>query len=113
LWALDNKATVNDIIANWTDDDKPGYTTVLKMLQIMEEKRIVGHRRKGRAYTYIAKVSKDDSLKHNLSKVISDFFGGNRILLANSLIEEESFSKEELDGIKKMIARKEKVIRNG
>jgi BlaI family transcriptional regulator, penicillinase repressor len=108
VWNLSGKATVTEILENWEDPKVPKYTTVLKIFQILEEKGVVRHKKKGKAYIYVAKMSRDDSLQHNLKKVVNDFFGGNKVLLASSLISETEFTPEELEGIKKAIAEKEK-----
>jgi len=108
VWDLSGKATVNQILQNWKHEKVPKYTTVLKILQILEEKGVVGHRKKGKAYLYIARMSKGDSLSHNLKKVINDFFGGKKALLASTLISDTRFTEEELQELKEVIAQKEK-----
>jgi BlaI family transcriptional regulator, penicillinase repressor len=108
VWDLAGKATVNEILEKWEDPKVPKYTTVLKILQILEEKEVVRHRKKGKAYVYVARMSRNDSLRHNLKKVIKDFFGGNRVLLANSLISDTEFTPDELEKLKRAIAEKEK-----
>ena len=108
LWELDGAATVNAVLDAWTDGEQPGYTTVLKVLQILEGKKVVRHRRKGRAYVYIARVSRDESLKGLLQRVSNEFFGGSRIALASSLIREGEFSADELAGLRKLIDHRRK-----
>jgi len=113
VWKLSAKATVNEILENWEDPKIPKYTTVLKIFQILEEKGVVRHRKKGKAYIYIAKMSKNDSLSHNLMKVINDFFGGKKALLASTLISDTEFSPDELEELKRVIAEKERMLKNG
>ena len=107
------KATVNEVLQDWEEPEKPGYTTVLKVLQILEDKGAVRHRRSGKAYTYIAKVSREQSLRHTLGKVVSDFFGGDRLALASNLISDTDISRDELEAIKKVIADKEQEMKDG
>lgn len=108
VWKLAGKATVNEILENWEEPKEPKYTTILKIFQILEEKGVVRHRKKGKAYIYIAKMSKNDSLSHNLKKVINDFFGGKKALLACTLISDTDFSRNELEELKRAIAEKER-----
>ena len=39
------------------------YTTVLSLLQVMEQKGLVGHRSKGKAYVYVAKLQRDRTFR--------------------------------------------------
>jgi predicted transcriptional regulator len=112
VWKRGGEATVNEILQDWEEPVVPGYTTVLKVLQILEGKRAVKHRRTGKAYTYIAKVSRDESLRHSVKKVVADFFGGNRMALASSLIADSDITREELDVIKKAIADREQEMKD-
>jgi len=113
VWMRGGKATVNEVLQDWEEPEKPGYTTVLKVLQILEDKGAVRHRRSGKAYTYIAKVSREQSLRHTLGKVVSDFFGGDRLALASNLISDTDISRDELEAIKKVIADKEQEMKDG
>lgn len=53
LWDRD-WATVRDIAGalNAAGNDELAYTTVLSLLQVMEQKGLVAHRRSGKAYVY-------------------------------------------------------------
>ena len=97
VWEKSGKATVNEILENWKEPKVPKYTTVLKVLQILEEKGIVRHKKVGKAYKYIAKMTKKDSFRYNLKKLVTDFFGGDKILLASNLISDSEFTTEELE----------------
>jgi BlaI family transcriptional regulator, penicillinase repressor len=112
VWERGGKATVHEILEGWQETDVPGYTTVLKILQILEQKGVVKHRRDGRAYTYIAKVSRTTSARTTIKKVVTEFFGGNRMALACNLIADSKITSEELEAIKKLIADKEKDLNN-
>ena len=48
IWEQENEATVAAIVDNWPETKRPGYTTILKTLQKMEKKGIVGHRPDGK-----------------------------------------------------------------
>ena len=108
LWKLDGQGTVNNLIEIWEEPEKPKYTTVLKILQILEKKGGVSHKKQGKAYVYCAELDKKDSIKHNVKKLISDFFGGNKLGFANMFISDNEFTYEELQELKKYIQEKEK-----
>ncbi len=108
LWDLGNTGTVNEIIQSWPDRKAPGYTTVLKVLQIMEEKGFVSHRRAGRAYRYTTVLKKEDQSRGNLRELLDIFFKGDPVRLVNALISEQSLSRQEIRDIHRMLERWEK-----
>lgn len=113
IWQCDGKSSVNTILQNWKESKVPKYTTVLKILQILEKKDIVGHKRNGRSYVYFSKLNKEESLKFNLKKIVSDFFGGNKLLFANNFLNETDFTPEELHSLKTLLKEKEKGQKSG
>ena len=59
LWTR-GKATVREIYGELEPrDGELAYTTALSLLQTMEQKGLVGHESAGTAYTYYAKVRRD------------------------------------------------------
>ena len=58
LWQA-GPATVREICEALRDQGESlAYTTVLSLLQVMEQKGLVGHRARGKVYTYFAKVER-------------------------------------------------------
>ena len=110
LWSLQNRATVQQVLDNWEEKETPKYTTVLKTLQIMEQKGIIRHEKNGRSYDYIPKVSREKATGTSLGNLISTFFSGSRIALAETLINKSDYTRAELREIKKMIEQKEKQL---
>ncbi len=53
LWEMDNIASVQEIIDRWKEKEKPGYTTILKKLQVMEKKELVRHEKFGKAFSRV------------------------------------------------------------
>lgn len=113
LWKLENKATVNEVLEHWADAKKPGYTTVLKKLQVMEKKGLVGHEKKQKAYVYISLVSKKDVSVSKMTDILNQVFSGNKIALANSMFQDTAFSKDELKKVKEIIEDLEKESSDG
>ncbi len=108
IWALDNLATVNDVIEHWSEPTPPGYTTVLKTLQKMEEKDIVGHQSQGRKYAYFANVTKEQVAGKRLTTIVDRVFSGSSLSFAQFFIKSQEFDASELKALKKLIAEKEK-----
>jgi predicted transcriptional regulator len=108
LWDLGNTATVNEIIADWPDKKVPGYTTVLKVLQIMEEKGYVTHRRAGRSYRYTAVLKKEEQSRGRLTELLQSFFKGDPVRLMNALIAEQDLSPKEIREMRRALEMWEK-----
>jgi len=112
IWTLQSKPTVSAIREHWPESKKPGYTTILKTLQKMEEKGIVGHTKDGKQYAYFSKVSRehitDNRITDNrLGTIIARIFSGNKISFAQHFIDANQFSAAELGELKELISRKE------
>src|SRR5262245_51015294 len=57
------------------------YTTVLKLLQIMTEKRLVQRRELGRLHVYTAAESRDEMQRHLVRDLLNRAFGGSAVQL--------------------------------
>ena len=84
-------------------DDSVAYTTVLKILQILEEKGAVRHEAEGRAYRYFALVESGEAGKTALSRIREKIFGGSAELLLTQLVSDHNVSPEELGRMKKLL----------
>ena len=52
------------------------YTTVLSLLQVMEQKAMVGHRRLGKAYVYFAKIERESTFRKLAGGFLEKVFDG-------------------------------------
>lgn len=84
-----------------------GYTSVLKMLQIMEEKGHVRHEEEGRAYRYYATVAAEAAGDSALKRIVSRIFDGSSELLLARLVEQQSPSAPELRRMRRMLEEAE------
>jgi len=84
-------------------DDSVAYTTVLKILQILEEKGAVRHEAEGRAYRYFALVESGEAGRKALSKIREKIFGGSAELLLTQLVSGQKISPEELGRMRKLL----------
>src|ERR1044072_2115097 len=76
LWMKD-LATVRDVHEELAKSKDVGYTTTLKLMQIMHEKGLVKRDESMRTHIYQAAVNKEKTQKHLLSKMIDTLFGGS------------------------------------
>ena len=84
-----------------------GYTTTLKMLQIMSEKGLVSREMDGRTHIYSAMISQEKIQGKLLDRLLETAFGGSAQKLVMQALGNHSSSKEELEEIKKLISRLE------
>ena len=84
-----------------------GYTTVLKMLQILEEKGAVGHEQEGRAYRYFPLVESVRAGGRALSRIVNKIFHGSAEMLLATLVEGREFTEEELRRMRAVLDRVE------
>jgi predicted transcriptional regulator len=80
-----------------------GYTTVLKLLQIMTEKKLVLRDESERTHVYRAAYSEDQTQQHLVSDLILRAFEGSAAKLVLQALNTGKASPEELDAIRKLI----------
>jgi BlaI family transcriptional regulator, penicillinase repressor len=96
-------ATVREVHEDLAALKDAGYTTTLKLMQIMHEKGLVKRDDSMRTHVYQAAVSKEKTQKHLLGKMIDSLFGGNSTQLVIQALGEHKASVEELEKIQEMI----------
>jgi predicted transcriptional regulator len=80
-----------------------GYTTTLKLMQIMNEKGLVKRDDSLKTHYYQAAVSKEKTQKHLLGKMINTLFGGSSTELVLQALGNHKASAEELEEIQKVL----------
>jgi len=85
-----------------------GYTTTLKLMQIMTEKKLVTRDASQRTHIYKAAVSKDKARSELLDAFVQSTFGGSAMSLVMQALGNQKTSKDELKAIKKLISELEK-----
>jgi BlaI family penicillinase repressor len=76
LWQR-GEATVRDVWRAMTAAENDlAYTTVLSLLQVMEQKGLVGHKRVGKAYAYFAKVRREPTVRKLAGGFLDKVFDG-------------------------------------
>lgn len=84
-----------------------GYTTILKVLQIMHEKGLVTRQKSGKLHLYEALISEENTRQQIVDKMIRTVFQGSAMKLVMSALGNTQSSKQELDEIKKYLAKLE------
>lgn len=101
LWRT-GPATVRQIHDAVSAQQNTGYTTVLKILQIMHEKSLVIRDESNRAHVYAAAYSEVHTQSSLIKDLISKAFGGSTSQLVMRAIG-NSTSQEEIDDIRQML----------
>jgi predicted transcriptional regulator len=87
-------------------DFETGYTTTLKLMQIMAEKGLVARDETSRTHLYSAKVPQHQTQRQFVTDMIAKVFGGSSAQLVMHALTSHSASKEELAEIKELIDSK-------
>lgn len=102
LWTK-GLATVREVHEDLASTKDVGYTTTLKLMQIMHEKGLVKRDDSMRTHVYQAAVNKEKTQKHLLGKMINSLFGGSPTQLVIQALGEHKASPEELDEIQALL----------
>ena len=106
LWKV-GPATVRQVHDVVSKTQKTGYTTVLKILQIMHEKTLVIRDESNRAHVYAPANSETFTQSSLLKDLASKAFGGSTSKLIMRALD-ESTSKEEIADIRQLLNDLEK-----
>ena len=80
-----------------------GYTTTLKLMQIMNDKGLVKRDKSTRAHYYTAAVSKEKTQKHLVGRMIDGLFGGSPGQLVIQALGNYKASEEEIEEIQQLL----------
>jgi predicted transcriptional regulator len=100
LWAR-GPSTVRQVAEALGRDT--GYTTALKLLQIMTEKRLVVRDETQRTHVYAAAYTEDQTQRQLVSDLLERAFGGSAAKLVLQALAAKKASPEELAEIRKLL----------
>jgi len=81
------------------------YTTILKLMQIMTEKRLVTRRESGRLHIYTAAQSRARMQRHLVRDLLERAFRGSPVPLVLHALAEGTASPDELKEIRQLIEK--------
>lgn len=90
------------------DKKDSGYTTTLKLMQIMHEKGMVERDTNQKTHIYKAIVNQDKTEKQLVNKMIDNVFNGSAARLVMQALGNHAASADEIDEIKKYLEQLEK-----
>ena len=103
LWRL-GSATVADVRNELSDS--LAYTTVLSLLQILEEKEYVRHEADGRAYRYFPMVGAERAGASALSRIRDSIFHGSVERMFAQMVSDQQLSRKELKRMRRMLKKR-------
>lgn len=106
LWK-NGASAVKDVHEVMGGEAENGYTTILKLLQIMHEKGLVTRQKSGKLHLYMAVPSQANTQQQMLDKMIDTVFQGSAMQLVMSALGNKKSSKEEINEIKKYLEQLE------
>jgi predicted transcriptional regulator len=99
--------TVRFVNDRLSENKEVGYTTTLKILQIMHAKGMVGRELQGRTHIYKPALDEAETQAKLLNRLLETAFGGSSKKMVMSLLGNSKASGTELEEIKKLIDKLE------
>jgi Predicted transcriptional regulator len=106
LWKR-GPSTVREVFELIGEKNGVGYTTVLKILQVMHEKGIVSRDESERTHVYAAILTRDDVQEQVVDELLGTVFDGSKKRLVMRILSQTKASPDELAEIRKVIAQLE------
>lgn len=106
LWEL-GPSSVRELQQHLTQSRATGYTTVLKMLQIMAGKGLVERDESGKSHVYRAAIAREQTQQQLVSDLVERAFGGSASQLIMQALATKRTSPQEMREIRRMLQRTE------
>lgn len=106
LWRRGGDGTVRDVYESLKDTRGSGYTSVLKIVQIMTEKGLLYRDARQRQHVYRAAVSEDTTKSSIVQDLIKRVFDGSAAELLAHALPLKRAKPEELEAIRRMIEKR-------
>lgn len=102
LWER-GPCTVRQVLQVLERERPTGYTTALKLMQIMAEKGLVLRDETERTHVYRAKLSEQQTQRQLVRDLLDRAFDGSAAKLVMQALQTKRASKEELEQIKRLL----------
>ena len=107
LWE-NGDSTVKFVNDELNTNKNVGYTTTLKIMQIMYEKGLLSREKSGRSHIYKPVPQKDETQNVLLEKILETAFAGSASKLVMQALGRSKTSKKEIEEIKKYLVKLER-----
>lgn len=102
LWRR-GPSSVREVHEDLATKQDTGYTTILKLMQIMAEKGLVSRDEENRAHIYTASVTEAEAQSGLMNDLVAKAFGGSAHRLALHALGSKQATQEELDEIRRLL----------
>jgi BlaI family penicillinase repressor len=102
LWVLE-EGTIEDLLLASEKKSSLNYKTVQTVLRIMENKKLVSHSTRGRAFVYRPRVKRHEVSRLSLRSLLQRYFRGSRTELLVNMLEDERIGNRELQELEGLI----------
>ncbi|SJZ92977.1 BlaI/MecI/CopY family transcriptional regulator [Sediminibacterium ginsengisoli] len=96
-------ATVREVHEVLSEHKEAGYTTTLKLMQIMFEKGIVARDDSSKTHIYSAAITRESTQQQLVGKMINSLFGGSSTQLVMQALGNHAPNQDELAEIQKLL----------
>ena len=107
LWEK-GPCTVRDVHEVLEKNKDAGYTTTLKLMQIMHEKKLLKRDERNKSHVYTANVSQEKTQVQMVKRIIDNVFNGSASQLVMQALGNHKTNADELQEIKKYLEEIEK-----
>ena len=101
-------STVRFVNDKLNENRTVGYTTTLKIMQIMNEKGLLQRDNSQRSHLFQANVKESETQRALLDKFMNAAFGGSAMKLVMQALGNHKASQEEIDRIREFLDQMEK-----
>ncbi len=101
-------STVRQVFDVLAREREVGYTTVLKLMQIMTEKGLVGRDETGKLHVYAPSQSQQNTQRHLLQDLMEKAFRGSSGQLVIQALSSHAATSEELAEIRRLLDASER-----
>ena len=108
LWSRKTPTTVREVHEELLRSKDTAYTTVLKMLTIMNDKKLVYRDETERSHRFIALYTEPVVQSSMLKSFVQNAFAGSAFKLVQRALDDDTASADELDAIAHLIAEAKK-----
>jgi BlaI family penicillinase repressor len=102
IWK-NGECTVRDVHEELAKNKEVGYTTTLKLMQIMHDKGLVERNTDSKTHLYKALITREQAQVTALDKILDTVFKGSTADLVIQALGQHRASSDEIDAIKKYL----------
>lgn len=113
VWDQDGAVSVREVLERLYPDGEKAYTTVQTVMNTLEKKGLLRREKTGLVNFYTPVPSRDEATRSEMDSLVTRVFGGSIPALANTLMSMDDVDLDDLAAIRRLIARRERELKEG